>query len=127
MRYWFKRDIDSLVSYVKSHGYKLYRCDCLGQFTPERVYIDFLKGYFVRTFDLNGDSMFEYILLRIGSFDEIIGVKSITYKVEQSRSDDIIVFGYSDGGVIVVTARSYEFHADGLIANWWGLESTRFP
>lgn len=127
MRYWFKNNIDLFVLYIETHGYKLYKCDCLAKTVPERVSLAFIKEYFFSTFELNGAAMFEYILLRRGVFDEIIGVKSMTIKVETSVSDDILVYGYSDGGVIVVTNRNYIFHESGLIADWWGLEDTRFP
>ncbi len=48
-------------------------------------------------------------------------------EIERSETEDIVVLAYSDGGAIVVTHGFADFQEHGVAADWWQIDSTRFP
>jgi hypothetical protein len=69
---------------------------------------------------------FQYLFFRQGPFDKLMGIKAATLEIEKSRADDIVV-AYSDGGVIVITGGPVDFQQQGVAADWWQIETSRFP
>ncbi len=127
MRRWHKNNIEVLVNALKEQEYTAYLCDYMGKKKPIVIELDYLDEYFAKSFELYGGHSLQYILMRKGFFDTPIGINAVIRQIEKFETDDIVVTQYSDGGVIVITNRPFDFQRQGQSADWWQIESTRFP
>ena len=127
MRRWHNQNIDALFFFLKERSYSAYLCDCLGRKDPIAVEMKVLREYFDASFGLMGAASFEYMLFRRGPFERRMGIKAATLAIESSETEDIVVVAYSDGGAIVVTNGIVGLQEQGVAADWWQIESTRFP
>lgn len=127
MRRWHKDSIDGLNEHIATRSYRAYLCDCLGEVNPTEVELGYINKYFDDSFKLWGEAAFQYMLFHHGLFESRLGIKAVTLKTERFETDDIVVHAYSDGGVIVVTSGFVDFQRQGVGADWWQIEHTRWP
>ncbi len=124
MRFWHQDDVEPLATFIAEGQYDLWRLDRRGK-SIAPANLDYLRSCFaegLRQGAVGGFDDSHYLNVTRVRDSQMQNLKHDVAWVEaRGGTDNFIVIGYHDGGIITISQEKLPFQQGAAGADWWGL------
>jgi hypothetical protein len=119
MRYLHK-DVVNIRKFVESKQLKIRACTYEGHLTSDKPELDPISEMLRATDKLWGRRLSYFLDVSSSTDQAVLPLKEAVLRVEAAVvSDDFLLVGYQDGGIISISGKILPFQTDAKVAEWW--------